>query len=178
MQIRALQSTDRVETLSLFRAVFTESEGAEEGKMLEALVSKVFDSLVSPAIIGFGGYMDGELVAAIFFSQLEYPCGEPVYLLSPVAVSTAQQRKGLGKALIEAGLEELKGTGVSVVLTYGDPAYYGRFGFETVSIDQIGAPYPLSMPIGWLGLFLVQNESLSLTDSPKAQRPFADPAIW
>ncbi len=32
MQIRALQSTDRVETVSLFRTVFTESAGAKREK--------------------------------------------------------------------------------------------------------------------------------------------------
>ena len=178
MQIRELTPIDRVETLNLFRAVFTESEGVEEGKMLETLVGKIFDSLVTPAIIGFGGYQDDELVAAIFFSQLEFPGGERVYLLSPVAVATTEQRSGLGTELIKAGLEALNALVVETVMTYGDPAYYGRFGFETVATDVIAAPYPLSMPIGWLALPLVHDKLTNLSGTPKTQPPFADPAIW
>lgn len=178
MQIRELTPLDRFETLNLFRTVFTESEGVEEGKMLESLVGKVFDSLGAPAILGFGGYLDERLVAAIFFSQLDFPDGEQVYLLSPVAVATAEQRSGLGSALIKAGLSELRSRDVVVVMTYGDPAYYGRFGFETVSVETVAAPYPLSMPIGWLGLSLGQDKLLGLSGTPRTQPAFADPAIW
>ena len=178
MQIRELTPLDRFETLNLFRTVFTESEGVEEGKMLESLVGKVFDSLGAPAIFGFGGYLDERLVAAIFFSQLDFPDSERVYLLSPVAVATAEQRSGLGSALIKAGLTELRSRDVVVVMTYGDPAYYGRFGFETVSVETVAAPYPLSMPIGWLGLSLGQGKLPSLSGTPQTQPAFADPAIW
>lgn len=178
MQIRALEPTDRVETLHLFRTVFTESEGVEEGKMLESLVGKIFDSFAASATFGLGGYLGEKLVAAIFFSRLEFPGGERVFLLSPVAVSTTQQRTGLGTKLIEAGLMELGSRDVSVVMTYGDPAYYGRFGFETISVETVAAPYPLSMPIGWLGLSLGQGKLPSLSGTPQAQPPFADPAIW
>lgn len=178
MQIRELTPLDRVETLNLFRTVFTKSEGVEEGKMLESLVGKVFDSLAAPATLGFGGYLGERLVAAIFFSQLDFPDGERVYLLSPVAVATAEQRSGLGSALIKVGLSELRSRDVVVVMTYGDPAYYGRFGFEMVSVETVAAPYPLSMPIGWLGLSLGQDKLLGLSGTPQTQPAFADPAIW
>ncbi len=44
--------------------------------------------------------------------------------------------------------------GVGVLLVYGDPDYYGRFGFK----EEIGRlfvpPYPLKYPFGWTGMKL------------------------
>ncbi|CAD7778098.1 MAG: hypothetical protein KIIPBIDF_00975 [Candidatus Methanoperedenaceae archaeon GB50] len=45
-------------------------------------------------------------------------------MLAPVAVSTEHQRKGIGQALINYGLDELKKRSVSIVVTYGDPSFY------------------------------------------------------
>lgn len=50
--------------------------------------------------------------------------------LGPVSVIPAQQRRGIGKALITQGLTTLEKTGTAggcVVL--GDPGYYQQFGF-------------------------------------------------
>jgi putative acetyltransferase len=50
--------------------------------------------------------------------------------LAPVAVLPQHQRKGIGRALIEAGLATLREKGAPGCVVLGDPAYYGRFGFE------------------------------------------------
>lgn len=50
-------------------------------------------------------------------------------VLGPIAVLPEHQRKGVGKALIEEGLERAKEVGFGAVVVVGDPVYYGKFGF-------------------------------------------------
>lgn len=51
--------------------------------------------------------------------------------LGPVAVTRRLQRRGIGKALIEASIARLSAMGAQGCVVLGDPAYYGRFGFES-----------------------------------------------
>ena len=55
--------------------------------------------------------------------------GVNVALLGPLAVAPAQQRQGIGSALVRAGLGRLEDEDVAIVCVLGDPAYYGRLGF-------------------------------------------------
>lgn len=82
------------------------------------------------------------------------PSGQRAFILSPVAVSTDVQGKGVGQALIRYGLDHLKSLGVELVFTYGDPGYYSKVGFEQITEAIVKAPWPLSQPIGWLALAL------------------------
>ncbi len=52
-----------------------------------------------------------------------------VQVLSPLAVSPARQRQGVGTALVRAALRVLAERGVPVVFLEGDPGYYPRLGF-------------------------------------------------
>jgi putative acetyltransferase len=49
--------------------------------------------------------------------------------LGPVSVEPAEQRRGIGKALIREGLKRLAAAGAEGCVVLGDPAYYRRFGF-------------------------------------------------
>jgi putative acetyltransferase len=53
-----------------------------------------------------------------------------VGVLSPLAVSPARQRHGIGSALVRQGLDALARRSVPVVFLEGDPGYYHRFGFR------------------------------------------------
>ena len=50
--------------------------------------------------------------------------------LGPVSVDPAHQRRGVGGALIEAGLAACRARGDRLVVVLGHPSYYPRFGFE------------------------------------------------
>jgi len=58
-----------------------------------------------------------------------------------VAVPPAMQGRGIGAALIEAGLAALKARGAAGCVVMGDPAYYTRFGFAaTPALTYPGVP--------------------------------------
>ncbi len=58
-----------------------------------------------------------------------------------MAVSPEHQRKGIGSALVQAGLEECKEFGFGAVVVLGHPEYYPRFGFRPSVQFNIGCPY-------------------------------------
>ncbi len=52
------------------------------------------------------------------------------FALGPVSVLPAYQGQGVGSALIEAGLSQLKSRSALGCILTGNPEYYQRFGFE------------------------------------------------
>jgi len=80
---------------------------------------------------------DGAIVGHVAFSPVTV---EGIDLggigLAPLAVLPAWQRRGVGSALVPAGLAACRGLGYRFVVVLGDPAYYGRFGFARA--DALG----------------------------------------
>ncbi|MFC4930815.1 GNAT family N-acetyltransferase [Massilia sp. GCM10023247] len=61
--------------------------------------------------------------------------------LGPLAVLPGSQGMGAGSALVHAGLAALADRGAAGCVVFGEPGYYGRFGFQTGStLRYPGAP--------------------------------------
>jgi putative acetyltransferase len=76
--------------------------------------------------------LDSQVVGHIAFSPVEILDGSPDwYALGPVSVVPELQGQGIGKALINAGLDALRGLGAQGCVLVGDPGFYGRFGFRS-----------------------------------------------
>lgn len=99
-------------------------------------------------------------------------------MLAPVAVSTAHQGRGVGLALIKHGLDELKDRAITLVVTYGDPAFYSKVGFRALSEEVIRAPLPLSVPESWLGQALSGAAIPLLKSRPACVHEFDNPDYW
>lgn len=69
--------------------------------------------------------VDGAVVGHVLFS----PVGEGLLGLAPLAVVPAQQKRGLGAALVRRGLSRAREAGARAVVVLGEPGYYARFGF-------------------------------------------------
>ncbi len=178
MKHKALSKNSQVEVASLFYSVFTSSEGEEEGKVIGDLVSKLASGIDNQEIVCLGTYEDESLIGSIFFTRLRFDCPIQVFMLAPVAVSTEHQGKGVGQSLINFGLNELKNRSASVAITYGDPSFYSKVGFISLSEDIIQAPLKLSMPEGWLGQSLTDDPVPTITDRPTCVKEFNDPVYW
>ncbi len=91
---------------------------------------------------------DGEVVGhtMLSYSTLVGDEEHEVLQLSPVAVTPARQRDGIGVALIRAGIERAKARHEPLVVVLGSPLYYPRFGFEPCRRYGIEPPAPEMAP--------------------------------
>lgn len=101
---------------------------------------------------------------------------DPVSMLAPLAVHPDQQRRGVGKGLIEAGMQNLRHDGVAMVFVLGDPAYYGRHGF--VQENAVAPPYDI--PDEWRSAWQSQTLGISKPAPAVLQVPavWQDPTLW
>ncbi|MEM9717049.1 MAG: N-acetyltransferase [Pseudomonadota bacterium] len=119
------------------------------------------------------------MTGCILFTRLTYPNDDRVVLmLSPVAVATDQQGKGVGQNLITFGLEHLKSEGVDIVTTYGDPNYYSKLGYEPVSLDLVPPPVQPNYPEGWLARSFTDKKLSKLQGPCICIEAFNDPSVW
>ena len=164
MNHKVLDKNSHQEITDLFTSVFTSSEGEKEGRLIGKLVSELSSGIDNQEIICFGTYEEESIIGVIFFT--------------PVAISTKHQGKGVGQALINYGLNEIKNRSVAVVITYGDPSFYSKVGFQNLSEDVIQAPLKLSMPEGWLGQSLSEDPIPTINERPRCVQEFNDPVYW
>ena len=86
---------------------------------------------------------DGLLVGHILFSPVTLDSNTSLILmgLAPMAVHPDYQGRGIGKALIEAGLKQCEEMQVGAVVVLGHPEYYPKFGFVPSTHFQIRCEY-------------------------------------
>ena len=165
--------------IDIFRSTFTDSEGAVEGETIASFVTGIFATANAADVRVFSAMEDGVVAGAIIFTRMIYPDDErTVFILSPVAVATDRQGKGLGQRLIRFGLNALLQDGVDVALTYGDINFYSRVGFARISEAIATPPFPLAHPEGWLGQSLTSRPLDPLQGSPMCVGALNDPALW
>ncbi len=163
----------------LFTATFTASEGASEGTQIGQFVQRLIATTPAADLLAFQAQEADQLLGAIFFSRLGYPQDDrSVFILSPVAVDSAFQGRGIGQRLIAHGLDALRDSGADIAVTYGDPAFYGKTGFQPVSERQVPPPLPLSLPHGWLAQSLTNRPLSPLTGPAHCVPALNDPALW
>jgi len=162
----------------LFTRTFSDSEGPEEGKVVGQLAKDLIEQTNSDDIYVFAAMDHDELVGAIYFTRLWFESDKVAFLLAPVAIRTDFQGKGVGQRLIQYGLEVMAERGVSLAFTYGDPAFYGRIGFERITTEQFSAPCQLSYPHGWLAKSLTQDPLEPIAGPSRCVEAFDKPELW
>ncbi|MCZ6829600.1 MAG: N-acetyltransferase, partial [Gammaproteobacteria bacterium] len=134
MLIRAETENDRDAVYALNSAAF---ETPSEANLVDTLreQARPLVSLVSEH--------NGELVGHILFSPVSLS-GHPdcrMMGLAPMAVTPGHQNKGIGSALVRAGLDQCRKLGFTAVVVLGHPQYYPRFGFSPSSEFNIDSEY-------------------------------------
>jgi len=84
----------------------------------------------------------GVVVGHIAFSPVIIAGKESGWFgLGPVAVERSHRQRGVGRRLIEEGLNRLLALRAGGCVVLGDPAYYARFGFEPdLALTLAGVP--------------------------------------
>ncbi len=96
--------------------------------------------------------LDNQVVGHIAFSPVEISGGSlNWYTLGPISVTPELQGRGIGKALIEAGLAALRDLGAEGCMLVGEPRFYERFGFRShpeLTMDGVPQEVLLSLTLG------------------------------
>lgn len=178
MEFRDHEPADAAAIERLFASVFSDAEGEQEGALIGELVRNLLATTEGGDLYGFVAVDGDAIIGAVFFSRLTFEQAIDVFLMAPVAVGTDYQGKGTGQALIRHGLRELTRRGVQATVTYGDPAFYSKVGFQPLSQETIEPPLPLSQPEGWLGQSLTAEPLTPIPGRPTCVQAFNDPAYW
>lgn len=83
----------------------------------------------------------------------------PVLCLGPIGVLPGWQKKGVGAALIREGQRRARELGYAAIALYGDPAYYGRNGFEPA--ERFGVRTPDDMYADALQICVLRPDALA-----------------
>jgi putative acetyltransferase len=114
------------------------------GTSVEADIVDALRREASP-LISLVAEVDGALIGHIMFSPVSLEGHETLSLmgLAPMAVAPAQQRSGIGSALVIEGLAQCRQLGCRAVVVLGHPGYYPRFGFAPAASHGIRAEWPV-----------------------------------
>ena len=176
MNIRLAQETDFDSILKVIETAFSD----EENKLIMNLVVELSEETTSPSIKPLVAEVDNQVIGYVSFSPIFLKSDLSIsgYILAPLAVAPKHQKKGIGSNLIKSGIDMLTENGVGVVLVYGDPDYYGRFGFKAEIGLSFVPPYSLQYPFGWTGMML--NET-SIPEQPiqfDCVAALSKPELW
>jgi putative acetyltransferase len=126
VKIRSEMPADEAAISRVISAAFLEAEhsGGSEARIVETL-RKAGGLTVSLVAVE-----NDRIVGHVAFSPVTVDERSNGWLgLGPVAVVSDRQRGGIGSALIEAGLAQLRVQDASGCVVLGEPGYYRRFGF-------------------------------------------------
>ena len=174
--IRTATLEDSKAIQGLYRTAFPESEAERITLLADDLLREITD----PATFTLIAEDNHCIVAAVSFSPVKCNTDSSWqgYILAPLAVSPEHQGQGIGSTLVNTGVEILVGRGINTLFVYGDPAYYGRFGFNAQLAAPYNPPYPLTFPEGWQALSIGEEAIPGELCTLSCVNSLADPALW
>jgi putative acetyltransferase len=176
MDLRIAKIQDRDDVQRVYLCAFPEGE--------QEIVSKLAIDLLSekttPQTISLVAETGGAIVGHIAFSPVIIDNNENFqgYILGPLGVNPDFQKRRIGSKLIEYGMQQLSVMGINVVFVYGDPKYYGRFGFSADAAHQYTTPYKLQYPFGWQAIMLNECDIEKPPVAITCVTSLYDPKLW
>jgi len=176
MMIRKLSVND----LDAIQEVFYNSFSSEEAPITYPVIKSLIEESASDNNYCIGYELDGKIVSAVGFSPVFFKTdtGISAYILAPLATHQSHQKEGLATQLIESAQAHFHANNIDALLVYGDPKYYGKYGFDAELGKHFIPPYPLEYDFGWQALML------SDTDLNEIKLPFtcvdalSDAVLW
>ncbi|MDA0786927.1 MAG: N-acetyltransferase [Proteobacteria bacterium] len=169
VEIRDSRAGDLQSIEKLYRDVFPDED-------LLPVVHELLE--IASGVLSLVAIDDGVLSGhGVFAACTIVETNDAAALLGPLAVVPTRQRQGIGRKIIDAGLQRLRADGVNLVYVLGDPDYYGRSGFA----PEWGITPPYALPEEWRDAW----QSINLGDVPSSgagmlsvPEPWRQPALW
>ena len=92
---------------------------------------------------------DGRIVGHIMLTKTYITAVDSKFeelLLAPLSVALEYRNRGVGSKLVLESFDLAKKLGYKAVFVVGDPAYYGRFGFKSITLFGIKHYPPIPDP--------------------------------
>jgi putative acetyltransferase len=176
MNIRTATPKDADAVRCVHLSAFPESER----DLVAGLAVDLLNEAVIPPVLALVSERDDGVVGHVAFSPVK-TCDTQAhvgYLLAPLAVTPAYQNQGVASLLIEAGIAHLSAWGPGILLVYGDPKFYSRFGFTAGSAALYTPPYELQHAFGWQGMPLGDVEARPSAVGISCVPSLGHPALW
>ena len=179
MTIRRSTDGDLEALLAVHRAAFGVQEGPEIVELVDALLH---DETASP-LLSLVAQAHGTLAGHVLFTAASVQTRDrapAANLLAPLAVAPQAQGKGVGSRLVNAGLEQLRASGVELVFVLGHPGYYPRFGFRPAAALGLVAPYPIpdKNAGAWMVAELRPGVAGTVRGTVQCAAALRDPIYW
>ena len=157
IKVRPERTDDHGAVYDLVRAAFATAEHADGNEQDLVAALRKSDAFVPQ--LSLVAEVDGALAGYILFTKALVGQRE-VLALAPLAVLPAYQRKGVGKALVQAGHSRAKALGFTYSLVLGSETYYPQFGY--VPAAELGVQVPPGMPPENFMALRLQNDAPAL----------------
>lgn len=178
MKFEASSADQTSEITALFTSTFAQSWDEQEGILVGNLAHELLTQTEARDLYGFVAMNGSDIIGCILFSRLRFESGLEAFILAPVAVHNDYQKQGVGRKLITFGINQLKEDGVELLMSYGDINFYSKVGFQSVSVEQIEAPFPLQYPHGWIGQSLLGGPIEAIPGKPECVAALNKPVYW
>jgi len=174
--IRALTVSD----LDTIKDTFFNSFSTEEAPITYAVIKSLISENDIQNNYCIGYELDGKVVSAVGFSPVYFDTASDIsaYILAPLATHKLHQKKGIATKLIDAAKAHFIKNSVDALLVYGDPAYYGRYGFDVGLGKHFVPPYPLEYEFGWQAMMLNDKDISKVTLKFTCVNALSDAALW
>ena len=154
MEIRQSTESDRSGILDVHNQAF----GKEKGPVIARLVDDLLDDETAQPILSLVAVENATIVGHILYTKATITQTESslsARILAPLAIRPEAQKNGIGTELVNAGLKQLKASGVEVVFVLGHPGYYPRCGF--VPAGELGFEAPHHIPEEHAAAWMIQE---------------------
>ena len=176
MNIRTATSLDQDNIHHVHWSAFPEGEREIVAKLAVNLLSEK----TTPQTISLVTESEGAVVGHVVFSPVTIGNNKNFqgYILAPLGVKPDYQTRRIGSKLIKSGMQQLSKMGVDIIFVYGDPKYYGRFGFSVNAAECYIPPYKLEYPFGWQGIALSECGIRKSPTKIACVTSLCDPTLW
>ena len=176
MHIRTATSLDRNDILKTYLCTFPEGE--------KDTISKIANDLLfentTPQTISLVAENDNAVVGHVAFSPVKIDNDDSIqgYILAPLAVMPEHQKQKIGTSLVKKGIQTLSKMNVNILFVYGDPKYYGKFGFSAGAAEKFIPEYKLQYPTGWQAIILNEFSTKHSYNNLVCVASLSDPELW